>query len=161
MSDLMKQAEPVAWYRYERFGEWRQIPASEWNFDWASMMVKQGWTEIPLYAALPTEATPVVLRAKEIAASALQTACETDPADPEHPDTVMLTTGDFETIVRLAIENSCEGNPTEAAIRADEREKCLKIAQAHRCTGMDGDFYKGINSACDAISKTIRRRGEG
>lgn len=107
------------------------------------------------------EATPVVLRAKEIAASALQTACETDPADPEHPDTVMLTTGDFETIVRLAIENSCEGNPTEAAIRADEREKCLKIVQAHCCTGVDGDFYKGINSACHAIAKTIRSRGEG
>lgn len=107
------------------------------------------------------EAAPVMLCAKEIAASALKTACETDPADPEHPDTVMLTTGDFETIVRLAIENSCEGNPTEAAIRADEREKCLKIVQAHCCTGVDGDFYKGINSACHAIAKTIRSRGEG
>lgn len=115
----------------------------------------------PLYAAPPTEAAPVMLCAKEIAASALKTACETDPADPEHPDTVMLTTGDFETIVRLAIENSCEGNPTEAAIRADEREKCLKIVQAHCCTGVDGDFYKGINSACHAIAKTIRSRGEG
>lgn len=44
----------------------------------------------------------------------------------------MLTTGDFETIVRLAIENSCEGNPTEAAIRADETATLRALlADAH------------------------------
>ena len=58
------------------------------------------------------DARPIMKLAdmKEIAASALQTACESDPADPEHPDTICITTGDFETIVRCAVENWAETN---------------------------------------------------
>lgn len=61
------------------------------------------------------EADALEMAARPVAASALQTACETDPADPDHPDAILLTTGDFETIVRCAIENYAE---LQAAIRA-------------------------------------------
>ena len=37
---------------------------------------------------------------KAIAAAVVLEVCEGDPADPEHPDTVTITTGDLETIVR-------------------------------------------------------------
>lgn len=48
---------------------------------------------------------------KTIAAAALQAACESDPADPEHPDTICITTGDFEAIVRGEIENWLDTRP--------------------------------------------------
>jgi hypothetical protein len=42
---------------------------------------------------------------KAVAAGVVQSACETDPADPDHPDTILITTGDLETIVRARLEN--------------------------------------------------------
>ena len=53
-----------------------------------------------------------MMGAKEISAAALLAACESDPADPEHPDTICITTGDLETIVRCAVQNWVEGRPT-------------------------------------------------
>lgn len=43
--------------------------------------------------------------AKAIAASVVQSACETDPADADHPNTILICTDDLETIVRNAVEN--------------------------------------------------------
>ena len=40
---------------------------------------------------------------KRIAAAVVQSACETDPADPDHPDTILITTDDLEIIVRNAV----------------------------------------------------------
>lgn len=46
--------------------------------------------------------------AKAIAAVVVQTACETDPADVDHPDTIFISTHDLEEIVRSAVENHFE-----------------------------------------------------
>lgn len=58
--------------------------------------------------ATPSPAPSDTLDAKAIAASVVQSACETDPADPEHPDTVCIEVADLETIVRAAVENALE-----------------------------------------------------
>jgi hypothetical protein len=47
-------------------------------------------------------------KAKAIAASVVQSACETDPADPEHLDTVCIGVADLETIVRAAVADALE-----------------------------------------------------
>lgn len=56
--------------------------------------------------------------AKNIAAAAVQSACESDPADPEHPDTICISTDDFETIVRCAVENWAETKALDALPKA-------------------------------------------
>lgn len=50
----------------------------------------------------------MVAKAKAIAASVVQSACETDPADPGHPDTVCIDVADLEAIVRTAVANALE-----------------------------------------------------
>lgn len=55
--------------------------------------------------------------AKEIAASAVLSACETDPANPDDPDTIMLTTGDLELIVRGAVESYAEARAALADMK--------------------------------------------
>ncbi len=74
-----------------------------------------------IYAAIAAmRGEPVAMMgAKEISAAALLAACESDPADPEHPDTICITTGDLETIVRCAVENWVEGRPTPPASGKD------------------------------------------
>jgi hypothetical protein len=42
--------------------------------------------------------------AKAIAAAVVQSACETDPADPEHPDTILISCEDLESHVRMHVE---------------------------------------------------------
>ena len=56
--------------------------------------------------------------AKEIAAAALLSACESDRADPTVLDTLMLSIGDFELIVRCAVENYAEA-ATALSARSD------------------------------------------
>lgn len=48
---------------------------------------------------------------KAIAAAVVQSACESPPADHEHPDTILISTEDLETIVRVAVENHVEAMP--------------------------------------------------
>ena len=63
-------------------------------------------------AAMPVQADPVAwMYAKAIAADALLAACEGEPADPDHPNTISITTDDFETVVRCAVENWLETHP--------------------------------------------------
>lgn len=45
---------------------------------------------------------------KLIAAEVVQGACETDPADADHPDTILITTGDLEAVVRTAVTTLAE-----------------------------------------------------
>ena len=59
---------------------------------------------------------------KAIGASALQSACETDPADPEHPDTICITTADFEVTVRCALENWIESRSAQSLPAAGESD---------------------------------------
>lgn len=59
-------------------------------------VVEGGWVAVPS------------IDAKAVAEAVLQSACETDPADPEHPDTVILTCGDLESLVRFHVEVACE-----------------------------------------------------
>lgn len=71
------------------------------------------------FIALVRNALPTILSAlaerdrmlnlehvKAVAAKVVQDACETDPADPEHPNTIMISTDDLEMIVRQALEPS-------------------------------------------------------
>jgi hypothetical protein len=56
-----------------------------------------------LAAPRPTQVAET-REAKVIAAAVLQSACETDPADPEHPNTIMITCEDLESLVRMHVE---------------------------------------------------------
>lgn len=71
-----------------------------------------GDTEAEAIAAWNTRATPSpstdTLDAKAVAASVVQSVCETEPANPDHPDTVIIEVTDLETIVRVAIENALD-----------------------------------------------------
>lgn len=59
-----------------------------------------------------TEAEPVAWKqAKVIAAAVVQSACETDPADHEHPDTIAISTGDLEQIIRSVVEDTLHAHP--------------------------------------------------
>lgn len=49
-----------------------------------------------------------VRKAKAIAAAVVQSACESDPADPEHPNTIAITCDDLECIVRTHVELAYE-----------------------------------------------------
>lgn len=42
--------------------------------------------------------------AKAIAAAVVQSACETDPADPDHPETILISCEDLESLVRTHVE---------------------------------------------------------
>ena len=111
MTDELKPTQADA-YLYENDEGSREL-IFNCNGERAQRLLEFGYRETPLYAHPASQPSPDVVElreagwrvAKEIAASALQTACEIDPADPDHPDTVMLTTSDLETIVRCAVEN--------------------------------------------------------
>ena len=147
MTDELKPTQADA-YLYENDEGSREL-IFNCNGERAQRLLEFGYRETPLYAHPASQPSPDVVElreagwrvAKEIAASALQAACEADPADPEHPDTVMLTTGDLETIVRCAVENWQEAaslTASNAAREALEKADAL-IEQMHRekvwCSG--------------------------
>jgi len=67
------------------------------------------------------EVTQAVI--KEICAAVVLAACESDPSDPEHPDTLTITTEDLDTIVRSSVEAALErlaALRTPPAVEPDE-----------------------------------------
>lgn len=75
---------------------------------------------------------------KAIAAAVVQAACETDPADAEHPDTILIRTGDLEAAVRdVLLAKSQE--PDEAAVERVARAIYEADADAAGLTGLSWD----------------------
>lgn len=72
---------------------------------------------------VPANPVGEVREAKAIAAAVLQSACETDPADPEHPDTIMITCDDLESIVRMHVECADERAALKSADAASSQEQ--------------------------------------
>jgi hypothetical protein len=71
---------------------------------------------------------------------------------------------DFEDEVYAAITALREAlaqpvQPNEAAIRADEREACAKIAERRMLRDNNEDQKIGHHHACKSIAKDIRARG--
>ncbi len=71
------------------------------------------YDRVALGAMLAFRAAPP-REAKTIAAAVVQSACETDPADPEHPDTILIACADLESLVRMHVESADERVPRPA-----------------------------------------------
>jgi hypothetical protein len=86
---------------------------------WAAKRLCLATTDALSLSAASMRAGEGARDAKTIAVEVLQSACETDPADPEHPDTIMITCGDLESIVRLKVELADERAMLAAANLTD------------------------------------------
>lgn len=65
--------------------------------------------------------------ARAVAADIVQGACETDPADPDHPDTVCITVSDLEWIARDRVERlALSPAPDADTVMVPELRKALR-----------------------------------
>lgn len=125
----------------EAYAQWQEargeddLAARHRNGDWdadllsgptivADRLAREQAQPRDLPAQDEVEARNVTFRdAKDIAAAVVQSACESDPAPTDHPNTIQINVDELEVIVRVSVENHFERGFAAAAIAALDRHR--------------------------------------